>query len=175
VVLKKGNLQRKAQQNTHTNTAAHAKAKAEKDSNNNNTTDQSSTSTAQPPDQDVPTGFLFPGLRPRTSPPKPKPFDPYGGYNFAFQYYTLQPEYSVEWMAKPKTDPENIAGGWEISDWYGCAMFDAFSGLGVFVGEEVGEEGREEGGEAEVGTRRAVGAALVKTSLPGDVVMDDVF
>ncbi|KAF2649086.1 CDK-activating kinase assembly factor [Lophiostoma macrostomum CBS 122681] len=172
VVLKKGNLQRKVQ------TAGNAKTKTTAKTDSSNGTPEPAaheagagrTDAAKKPD----TGFSFAGLKAYTGPPKAKPFDPYGGYDFAFQYYTLQPDYTVEWLAKPKVDPENIGGGWDIADWYGCAMFDAFSGLGVFIGDEVAEKERLEhvSGDGEIGTRRAADAAMVPT---GDVIMDDVF
>jgi CDK-activating kinase assembly factor MAT1 len=93
-------------------------------------------------------GFSFHGLKKRVAPPPEAPFDPFGGWSIAPQYYILQDDY-------------------DMRDFYNRSLREAFGGFGVFIEEEI-EARAIPSMDAQVGTERAAVAAT-------DVNMDDIF
>jgi CDK-activating kinase assembly factor MAT1 len=112
-------------------------------------------------------GFSFHGLKKRVAPPPEAPFDPFGGWSIAPQYYILQDDYDVDWLTKQKNDVGHLVGGYDMRDFYNRSLREAFGGFGVFIEEEI-ETRAIPSMDARVGTERAVAAAR-------DVNMDDVF
>ncbi|MBE7180395.1 MAG: CDK-activating kinase assembly factor MAT1 [Terriglobus roseus] len=134
---------------------------------------QSVTPDAAPGDAD---GYSFGGLKKRTAPEPEKPYDPFGGYSFEPRFYLVQDDYSWDWFTMAKRDPLITVGGYDLKEYYSRALCDAFSGLGVFVGDEAG--GAEPVRDAAVATEGAAAAAAASatTRRGQDVRMaDDVF
>lgn len=132
----------------------------------------SSVNTPQPLADDFTndTGFTFHGLKKRVAPPPEAPFDPFGGWSIAPQYYLLQDDYDVDWLTKQKNDVGHLVGGYDMQDFYNRALREAFGGFGVFVEEEINARGIPSG-DAGMGTEQA---ALVAAGA-NDINMDDVF
>lgn len=140
VVTKKGVVQRKAPKASSAYAVEQAKSKDGED-----------------------TGFNFHGLKKRVAPPKEAPFEPFSGWSISPQYYELQDNYDVSWFAQ-YNDSYNLATGYVVRDFCNRTLLQAFSGLGVFVEDEISARGTD----GSVGTQQA--AAVAK-----DVSMDDVF
>ncbi|KAI4614204.1 uncharacterized protein J4E87_009601 [Alternaria ethzedia] len=120
---------------------------------------------------DVDPGFAIRGLKKRVAPPVEAPFDPFGGYTIAPQYYVLQDSYEVDWYARMKRDPAHLVGGHSLQDYCSRTLREAFGGLGVFVEDEISaREAPSMSMDADVGTEHAATAAMSR-----DVIMDDVF
>ena len=117
------------------------------------------------------TGFVFRGLKKRKAPEPVKDFDPFDGWSFEPQYYVVQDNYHVDWLTKTKDDPGHIAGGYDMRDFYGRALCDAFAGFGVFIQDEIVARENQVSGDADIGTDNAAVAAAGGK----DVNMDDVF
>lgn len=64
-----------------------------------------------------------------------KPYDPFGEINLMPSRYILQDDYENEWLSPAKNDERHIAGGYSFHEYYSRALFEAFSGLGVFIEE----------------------------------------
>ncbi|KAM3456808.1 hypothetical protein MY3296_001466 [Beauveria thailandica] len=76
-----------------------------------------------------------------------KPYDPYGGLDLAPQRVDLAPqrlpEYSSEWLDVTRTKHDYTVGGYSPDEYLTRALFEAFSGLGVFVDEEKDKVGKK--------------------------------
>ncbi|OAA42804.1 CDK-activating kinase assembly factor MAT1 [Beauveria brongniartii RCEF 3172] len=76
-----------------------------------------------------------------------KPYDPYGGLDLAPQRVDLAPqrlpEYSSEWLDVTRTKHDYMVGGYSPDEYLTRALFEAFSGLGVFVDEEKDRVGKK--------------------------------
>lgn len=142
VVLKKGATQRKTASTTH-------------------------TPQMMANDMNDDHGFSFHGLKKRVAPPVEAPFDPFGGWSIAPQYYILQDDYDVDWLTKQKSDVGHMGGGYDMRDFYNRSLREAFGGFGVFIEDEINARDIPSM-DATIGTERAVAAAK-------DVNMDDVF
>jgi CDK-activating kinase assembly factor MAT1 len=116
------------------------------------------------------TELSFHGLKKRVAPPKEAPFDPWGGYNIAPQYYLLQNSYDVDWYKRMKTDTAHLAGGHSLQDYCNRSLREAFGGFGVFIEDEIIARDVPSM-DADVGTEHAAVAAVSG----GDANMDDVF
>ncbi|KAF7551661.1 hypothetical protein G7046_g7662 [Stylonectria norvegica] len=99
-----------------------------------------------------------------------KPYDPYGGLDLAPTRVDLAPEklagYTSEWLEVTRTKNDYKVGGYSPDEYLTRALFEAFSGLGVFVGEEKLEK--------EVGTAGAREAAATGVT-GGKMDIDDLF
>ncbi|KZF26152.1 CDK-activating kinase assembly factor [Xylona heveae TC161] len=114
--------------------------------------------------------FVIKGLKP-TLPVEPeKPYDPFGGYTEHREYYVLKDTYEHPWLDDVRSKPQFLAGGYDVHEYYARTMFEAFSGLCCFVGDEVAA--REKASSGEVATTAAAEAAGAGG---GDINMDDVF
>ena len=75
-----------------------------------------------------------------------KPYDPYGGLDLAPQRVDLAPDqlgqYSSEWLDVVRSKHDYTVGGYSPDEYLTRALFEAFSGLGVFVDEEKDSQGR---------------------------------
>jgi CDK-activating kinase assembly factor MAT1 len=127
----------------------------------------------QPKTDDANDDVMFDGLKKRVAPPKEAPFDPWGGYNIAPQYYVLQSNYDVDWYARMKTDPAHLVGGHSLQDYCSRALREAFGGFGVFIADEIAARDVVSG-DAEVGTEHAAATAAAVSG--NDAGMDvDIF
>ncbi len=104
-----------------------------------------------------PTGYSIKGLKPILEASREKPYDPFGGVSIQKEYHTLQTNYEHPWLDHARTDPQVLAGGYDLGEYYARTMLEAFAGLGCFIEEEVaGRDGLSD--RKAVGT---VGAAEV--------------
>jgi len=113
-------------------------------------------------------GLTIRGLKRKTSPVVEKPYDPFGGYDLAPTRYVLQESYESEWLEMAKKDPRHVVGGYSLQEYYARTMFEAFSGLGVFVEEEMAIE--QGGASSGVGTAAAAAAAVTRVKQESDDV-----
>ncbi|KAB2110770.1 hypothetical protein AG0111_0g2159 [Alternaria gaisen] len=121
---------------------------------------------------DVDGGFVIRGLKKRVAPPVEAPFDPFGGYTIAPQYYVLQDNYDVDWYARMKKDSAHLVGGHSLQDYCSRTLREAFGGLGVFVEDEItAREAPSMSMDADIGTEHAAAAAMNGR----DAIMDDIF
>jgi CDK-activating kinase assembly factor MAT1 len=119
-------------------------------------------------------GLTIRGLRRKEAPVAEKPYDPFGGVNLAPSRYVLQDDYDSEWLSNAKSDTRHMAGGYSLHEYYARTMFEAFSGLGVFIEDEVA--GRSQpAAPASIGTAAAVEAAGGKVKVEYKMELDDVF
>ncbi|KAI9818709.1 MAG: TFIIH/NER complex subunit [Thelocarpon impressellum] len=85
-------------------------------------------------------GYFIKGLKPVAAPEPEKPFDPFGGFSASRTYFVQRDTYEHPWLDRARTDPSITAGGYDVREYHTRALVEAFSGLGVFVGEELGGE-----------------------------------
>ncbi|OAA79769.1 CDK-activating kinase assembly factor MAT1 [Akanthomyces lecanii RCEF 1005] len=75
-----------------------------------------------------------------------RPYDPYGGLDLAPQRVDLAPDrlgqYSSEWLDVVRSKHDYTVGGYSPDEYLTRALFEAFSGLGVFVDEEKDSQGK---------------------------------
>ena len=118
---------------------------------------------SQTPDGANGATFTIRGLKKRERVEREKPYDPFGGLSFESEYYKLQDEYDWDELKKAKTDMRYLAGGYDIHEFYARALCDAFSGLGVFVADEMAENKMT--AESAFGTAAAVDAATTSLNV----------
>ncbi len=103
-----------------------------------------------------------------------KPYDPFGGVDLTPSRYVLQDDYGSEWLSNAKSDARHVAGGYSLSEYYARTMFEAFSGLGVFIEDDVGSRSQP-AAPASIGTAAAVEASEGKVKIEHKMALDDVF
>ncbi|KAF7549667.1 hypothetical protein G7Z17_g6242 [Cylindrodendrum hubeiense] len=91
-------------------------------------------------------GLSIRGLREKkTAVVDEKPYDPYGGIVVAPDRIDVAPEklagYTNEWVESARTKTEFRAGGYNPDEYLTRVLFEAFSGLGVFISDERVEKG----------------------------------
>lgn len=122
-------------------------------------------------------GLTIRGLKKKEAPVPEKPYDPFGGLDLTPLRYELQDSYENEWLSGAKKDVRHMAGGYSLQEYYARTMFEAFSGLGVFIEDEV--TGRNQHAPAArtpaVATAAAVQAATSKTKFERNMELDDIF
>jgi CDK-activating kinase assembly factor MAT1 len=79
--------------------------------------------------------FTIKGLKKKIRQGPEKPYDPFGGMSDKRDYFTLQEDYGWDYFDKLKTDALFYAGGYDVREYYNRALCEAFSGLGVFIGD----------------------------------------
>ncbi|KAL6859879.1 TFIIH/NER complex subunit [Amphichorda felina] len=98
------------------------------------------------------------------------PYDPYGGLDLAPSRVDLSSDklsqYRNEWLDVTRTKDDYKVGGYSPDEYLKRALFEAFSGLGVFIGEDKMEKG--------VSTAAAAQAAVSDQSA-GRMDVDDPF
>lgn len=96
-----------------------------------------------------------------------KPYDPFGGLDLAPSRVDLGSDklraYHSEWIDVTRSKNEYIVGGYSADEYISRALYEAFSGLGVFVAED-----KVDKGVATAGAREAAVAG-------GQMDTDDVF
>ncbi|SPO02141.1 related to TFB3 - TFIIH subunit (transcription/repair factor) [Cephalotrichum gorgonifer] len=92
------------------------------------------------------------------------PYDPFGGMDLAPTRYEVADEaqYRNEWLDTARTKNEFRVGGYAVQEYVSRVMFEAFSGLGVFIEDEKADE-------------ESAGGASVKVQTGGRMEVDDVF
>ncbi|KAL2061292.1 hypothetical protein VTL71DRAFT_7565 [Oculimacula yallundae] len=122
-------------------------------------------------------GLTLRGLKKKEAPVAEKPYDPFGGLDLTPARYVLQNEYESEWLAPVKNDQRQMAGGFSLQEYYARTMFEAFSGLGVFIEEEFAGKGSSTlaASSDEVASMAAVQAAGGHVGLESKMEIDDVF
>ena len=118
-------------------------------------------------------GFLIKGLKQKVDPEPEKPYDPFGGLSDARDYYVLQENYDVDWLRTFKQDPRHNVGGYDFKEFYDRALCDAFSGLGVFVGDEMA--GKELSSIVPGSATAAAQAAVGNTTDEAKVKAEEIF
>ena len=111
--------------------------------------------------------FTIEGLKPVEEAEPETPYDPFGGMRFERDYYVLQEDYEHPSLERLKTDPQSTAGGYDVREYYARTMLEAFSGLGVFVEEEMAQR------EVSAGKETATAAAAIAGG-SGEQEMDEV-
>ncbi|KAH6609475.1 cdk-activating kinase assembly factor mat1 [Trichoderma cornu-damae] len=86
-------------------------------------------------------GLSIRGLRDKRAPVlDDKPYDPFGGLDLAPQRVDLASgklsQYKSEWLDVTRTKEDYVVGGYSSEEYLARALFEAFSGLGVFVAED---------------------------------------
>lgn len=81
------------------------------------------------------------GLRDKTKPVvQDGPYDPFGGLDLAPRRVDLAPDrlrdYHSEWIDVIRSKDEYLVGGYGADEYISRALFEAFSGLGVFVADD---------------------------------------
>ncbi|KAI1384207.1 CDK-activating kinase assembly factor [Hypoxylon trugodes] len=103
-----------------------------------------------------------------------RPYDPFAGLDLLPTRYTLRGEgdgYANPWLEEAKTRDDHRVPGYSTREYAARAMFEAFAGLGVVIGEE------KESEKKAVGTAGAVDVAGIGAGVGAGVKMevDDVF
>lgn len=104
----------------------------------------------------APSDFTFAGLKQKTAPEPEKPYDPFDGISMEKKYFVLQKDYNWDWLDQGKK-PLWTAGGYDMTEYCGRALTEAFAGLAVFVGEETAD--REKKADQSVATQGAAAVA----------------
>lgn len=110
-------------------------------------------------------GMAIRGLKKRKAVEVEKPYDPFGDLDLTPTRYVLQTRYKNDWLKQAENDPRHMVGGYSFQEYYARTMFEAFSGLGVFI-------------EDELKNTAATGApldAVAATARSRDKTMEDVF
>ncbi|PMD24723.1 RNA polymerase II transcription factor-like protein B subunit 3 [Hyaloscypha hepaticicola] len=119
-------------------------------------------------------GLTIRGLKKKEAPIAEKPYDPFGGVDLTPSRYVLQEDYDNEWLSNAKSDTRHMAGGYSLQEYYARTLFEAFSGLGVFIEDEVA--GRSlPAAPASIGTAAAAEASAAKVNIEYKMELDDVF
>lgn len=105
------------------------------------------------------------GLKKKVALAAEKPYDPFGGVDLTPSRYVLQGDYESEWLQGAKRNQQHTAGGYSFHEYYTRTMFEAFSGLGVFIEDEVGNRPPQAASSASTG----------KIKLEHKMELDDVF
>ena len=100
--------------------------------------------------------FTIKGLKARKAAEREQPYDPFGGLSFIPTRYVVREEYDHEPLLFAKKDVQHAAGGYSMQEYYERTLFEAFSGLAVFVDDEI------------------VGAVSGRDGTPGSVGVSDV-
>jgi CDK-activating kinase assembly factor MAT1 len=81
-------------------------------------------------------GLTIRGLRQKVKAEPEKPYDPFGGLDITPTRFVLQNDYKNDWLESAKNDTRHMSGGYSLHEYYYRTMFEAFSGLGVFIEDE---------------------------------------
>jgi len=114
------------------------------------------------------------GLKKKEAPVAEKAYDPFGGVDLTPSRYVLQDDYESEWLSNAKKDPRHAAGGYSLDEYYARTMFEAFSGLGVLIEDEVGSR-PQLAAPSNIGTVAAVEASKGKVKIEHKMELDDIF
>lgn len=86
------------------------------------------------------------------------PYDPFGGLDLTPSRYEppAEADYHNEWLDAARTKTEFRVGGYAVQEYVSRVMFEAFSGLGVFIEDEKNEGGGAGSGSVDVSMRMEV-------------------
>ncbi|KAH8669469.1 CDK-activating kinase assembly factor MAT1-domain-containing protein [Tricladium varicosporioides] len=118
-------------------------------------------------------GLTIRGLKKKIAPVKEEPYDPFGGVNLTPTRYVLQERYENEWLDGAEKDTRHMAGGYSLQEYYSRTLFEAFSGLGVFIEDEVAS--RALPAAPSISTTAAKEISGAKIRLEHRMDLDDVF
>jgi CDK-activating kinase assembly factor MAT1 len=111
------------------------------------------------------------GLKKRVAPGPEKPYDPFHDMQLENRYYVVQDRYPAPWLDGFSSDKKHVGGGYEMHEYFSKTLFEAFSGFGVFVQEEVADRSLATSAfDAVVAPGKGIGAKI-----KADITMDDVF
>lgn len=99
--------------------------------------------------------FVVKGLKTKQKVEPEAPIDPFGELRITSKYFTMQDDYVWEGIQDTQKDVRHVAGGYDVRDYTQRSLCAAFSGLGVFVADEVAERERGKVDEEAMGTVRA--------------------
>ncbi|PKS12715.1 hypothetical protein jhhlp_000923 [Lomentospora prolificans] len=90
------------------------------------------------------------------------PYDPFGGLDLTPSRYKITDysDYHNDWLDNARTNNEYRVGGYAVEEYLSRVMFEAFSGMGVFVEDE---------------KESAKPAPEIKLEVPTKMEVDDVF
>jgi CDK-activating kinase assembly factor MAT1 len=115
--------------------------------------------------------FSIRGLKKRVKAEPEKPYDPFAGMlPDAKLFSTALPTKLNIWedfLGKVRKDEFYTAGGYDVREFYARMLCDAYSGVGVFISEEMAQKDHD--AVSEVAT---AGAAIASTT---DTAMLDIF
>jgi CDK-activating kinase assembly factor MAT1 len=101
------------------------------------------------------------GLKKKVAPKPELAYDAFGGLDLKPARYVLQDSYENEWLDGAKSNLYHMAGGYSMHEYFSRTMFEAFSGLGVFIGEK--ESGKDQpAASKDIGTLGAAEAVTRK-------------
>ncbi|PFH61194.1 hypothetical protein XA68_18010 [Ophiocordyceps unilateralis] len=105
-------------------------------------------------------GLSIRGLRDKTKPVVDDgPYDPFAGLNLAPSRVDLSAErlreYHSEWINVIRSKDEYLVGGYSTDEYISRAMFEAFSGLGVFIADDKTEKSLPSATATQMGTDQA--------------------
>ena len=83
--------------------------------------------------------FVIRGLRKQSQQEVEQPYDSFGGLRYELKYHVLQDHYEWDWLNNARSDAQYTSGGYDVQEYCERALSDAFSGLGVFIGDKIGE------------------------------------
>ena len=110
--------------------------------------------------------FVIKGLKAKATVGSEATFDAFGGLSFSQPaYHVVQDDYEWDWLQDLKSNAVYRAGGYNPQEFYSRALCEAFSGLGVIIGQEGNDAG------AAVST---VSAGQAGTGAKG-IIADDPF
>ncbi|KAI9666184.1 MAG: TFIIH/NER complex subunit [Bathelium mastoideum] len=118
-------------------------------------------------------GVFIKGLKQKVEPEPERPYDPFGGLSDARDYYVLQNDYDVDWLRTFKQDLRHNVGGYDFQEFYDRALCEAFSGLGVFVEDEMA--GKELSSVTPGSGLAAANAAVEENTNETKVKVEDIF
>lgn len=82
-------------------------------------------------------GLVFRGLKKMEDAKSERTYDVFDGIRLEKKYFELQTNYEWKWLDDARKEQKHVVGGYNLQDYYSRALTDAFSGLGVFVADEV--------------------------------------
>ncbi|RKF73030.1 RNA polymerase II transcription factor B subunit 3 [Golovinomyces cichoracearum] len=81
-------------------------------------------------------GLTIRGLKKKQVKADEEPYDPFGGKDLKPSRYVLQDDYECEWLTLARNDDGHLAGGYNFHQYYSRTLYEAFSGMGVFIQDE---------------------------------------
>ncbi|KAL7620784.1 TFIIH/NER complex subunit [Parahypoxylon ruwenzoriense] len=101
-----------------------------------------------------------------------RPYDPFAGLDLTSTRYTLHEHYENPWLEEARTRDDHRVPGYSTQEYISRAIFEAYSGLGVFIADEKRVSQRIAG---TIGAEATVAAATAKSAVAIEMEVDDVF
>lgn len=87
--------------------------------------------------------FAIRGLKKKAIRVVEGPYDPFGGVKLEPTMFVLQKHYDHDWLNEARNNLSHTSGGYSLNEFYSRTMFEAFSGLAVFIEDEAGRREEE--------------------------------